>query len=583
MKNGDKEVFYSRLLELLQRIAVSSNEALSEEQAIQLALDEICALTCWPIGHALRLGKESQHLQSTRVWHFSGPGFTDFKTLTESLTFKNGEGLPGRVLATGKAEWISDIHADQGFIRAKVSAAATSSIKSAFAFPILTRDEVVGVLEFFSPIYSEPDEAFLKVMVSIGAQLGRVVERRKAFEALSVSEIRTRRIIESAGEAFVSMDERGVVIDWNNQAETTFGWTRKEALGKFMTELIIPPRFRDPHKTGLAHYLKTGEGPVLFKRIQVFALHRKGHEIPVELAITPLRLEEGHSFQAFLYDISDRLRQEKETKKAEEELREARAMLERRVVERTQELEHANLNLKNEIAIRKRQTEELARSNAELSQFAHVASHDLKEPLRTVRTYVQLLEKKYKDSVDDQGREYIGFVVGGAARMYDLINDLLSYSAVGKADTEFTDADLNRVLENALQGLATQIVETGAKVTSSPLPTLRSNPSQLVQLFQNLIANALKFRGEEKTAIHISAERRGDEYVFSVRDNGIGIAAEYRERVFLMFQRLHSREKYPGTGIGLTICRKIVERHGGRIWVESEPGKGATFFFTLSG
>jgi signal transduction histidine kinase len=226
-------------------------------------------------------------------------------------------------------------------------------------------------------------------------------------------------------------------------------------------------------------------------------------------------------------------------------------------------------------------TEELARSNRDLEQFAYVASHDLQEPLRMVTSYVQLLAKRYKGKLDSDADEFIGFAEDGAIRMWKLIHDLLTYSRVGTWGKELEPIDCEKVLDQSLDNLKMAIEENGAIVTHDPLPTVMADSPQWVQLFQNLIGNAIKFRGNEPPRVHVSASRNGNGWTFSVCDNGIGIAPEYAKRIFVIFQRLHSREKYPGTGVGLAICQKIVERHGGRIWVESEVGKGATFYFTL--
>ncbi|MBM3130846.1 MAG: HAMP domain-containing protein [Chloroflexi bacterium] len=250
--------------------------------------------------------------------------------------------------------------------------------------------------------------------------------------------------------------------------------------------------------------------------------------------------------------------------------------------------------LNREIAERKQAEEklqifaaELERSNKELEQFAYIASHDLQEPLRMVASYSQLLEKRYRGKLDQDANEYIGFAVDGVNRMQRLINDLLAYSRISTRGKEFTPVDCHAVVGQVIANLQIAIQETGALVTCDPLPTVRADESQMIQLFQNLIGNAIKFHGTEPPRVHISARETFEVletskvWTFSIRDNGIGIAPQYRERIFVIFQRLHTREEYSGTGIGLAICKKIVERHNGRIWVESEPGKGATFYFTL--
>ena len=224
---------------------------------------------------------------------------------------------------------------------------------------------------------------------------------------------------------------------------------------------------------------------------------------------------------------------------------------------------------------------DLRRSNAELEQFAYVASHDLQEPLRMVSSYVQLLARRYKGKLDSDADDFIGFAVDGAKRMQILINDLLVYSRVGTRGEPFEPTDCEDVLTQVLANLEVAIRDGSAVVTHNQLPTVVVDGSQLAHVFQNLISNAIKFRGEGAPYVHVAAERKGDEWEFSVADNGIGIDSEFFERIFVIFQRLHGRDEYLGTGIGLSVCKKIVERHGGSMWVESEPDKGTTFYFTI--
>ena len=257
-----------------------------------------------------------------------------------------------------------------------------------------------------------------------------------------------------------------------------------------------------------------------------------------------------------------------ELKQAEQFVIEARDSLERKVQERTLELQTANA--------------ELARSNAELEQFAYVASHDLQEPLRTITNFTELLAKRYKDGLDEKAKGYINFIVESAKQMQLLISDLLTYSRVGVRPKPFTRVSTDAVVKTVLRRLQKTITDSEAEIVCDPLPTVLADETQLVELFQNLIANAVKFRSKLPPRVRVTAKSGESEWQFSVADNGIGIDRRHMDRIFVLFQRLHTHDEYEGTGIGLALCKKIVERHGGRIWVESTPGQGSTFFFTIS-
>ena len=228
-----------------------------------------------------------------------------------------------------------------------------------------------------------------------------------------------------------------------------------------------------------------------------------------------------------------------------------------------------------------RTLEDLERSNKELEEFAYIASHDLQEPLRKIANFSEMLVTQYQGRLDEQAERYFGYIIDGAKRMQALINDLLSYSRVGRAELTLVPASLEEILKGTLSNLQALIQESGAEISHDPLPTLQVNPHQMGQLLQNLITNGIKFHDHRAPRIHLSARQEGQEWVIAVRDHGIGFDPQYVEGIFKVFKRLHSKEQYPGTGIGLAICKKIVERHGGRIWAESEPGRGATFYFTI--
>jgi len=373
--------------------------------------------------------------------------------------------------------------------------------------------------------------------------LTSLADRRFSIQALELeSSRRHHQIIETALDAFVEMDSDGLITNWNARAEITFGRSRSDAIGQSFSKIIIPHQYCDAHTQGLRRFLATGEGPVLNQRIEITALHRDGSVFPIELAISPILWGKRRFYAAFVRDVTER-------KRAEQELA--------------------------------RRAEELARSNADLEQFAYVASHDLQEPLRMVASYTQLLGRRYQGKLDADADEFIAFAVDGATRMQQLIQDLLSFSRVTTKGKELQLTDSRAACDQAIANLRAAMSESGTVVTTGSLPTVRADATQLTQLFQNLIGNAIKYRNECKPEVQVAATPVEDRWVFSVQDNGIGIEPQYFERIFQMFQRLHTRKQYTGTGVGLAICRKIVERHGGRIWVESQPGKGSAFLFTI--
>jgi PAS domain S-box-containing protein len=355
------------------------------------------------------------------------------------------------------------------------------------------------------------------------------------------AESRFSAMAQSAVEAIVSADSAGHILTWNNGARAIFGYMAEEVMGQPLTRLM-PERYHELHRRGLERTGVTGESALMGTVLELQGLRKDGREFPLELTLSTWTSAEGRYYGGIIRDITERQR-------AEQALRQTAA--------------------------------ELAQSNAELAQFAYVASHDLQEPLRAVAGCVQLLQQRYCGHLDAHAHELIAHAVAGATRMHTLIQDLLAYSRVGNRGKSLQPTDCAAVLNDVLANLAVSICESGAVVTAAPLPTVMADPVQLRQVFQNLIGNALKFHGEAPPRIRIEVEREGGEWVFAVCDNGIGIHPQYFERIFQMFQRLHTQREYAGSGMGLAICKKIVEYHGGRIWVTSEPGKGATFFFTL--
>ncbi len=359
------------------------------------------------------------------------------------------------------------------------------------------------------------------------------LERADAPQALLAA------IVQSSHDAIISKDKDGTILTWNPAAEELYGYPAEEAIGQHIS-FIVPRERRASEIHDIMAHLRTSEGT---QRVETERLSKTGKRIEVEVRISPIRNSKGELLgaSAIAHDIGERKRIEREFA---------------------------------------RWRDELAQSNAALERFAYVASHDLQEPLRMVASYVQLIAQRYRGRLDSDADEFIGYAVDGANRMKTMIADLLKYSRAGQGDA-FAMIDSGAALSHALANLQFAIEESGATVTHGQMPIVCGIEPQIAELFQNLIGNALKFRGAEPSRIHISAQRAGDGWEFSIADNGIGIALEYHEKVFEIFRRLHGREKYPGTGIGLTVCRKIVAHHGGQISVQSEEGKGATFRFTL--
>jgi len=352
-----------------------------------------------------------------------------------------------------------------------------------------------------------------------------------------------RGLLEAAPDAMVVVNQTGEIVLLNVQAEKQFGYSRDELVGQKVKN-IIPEGFAErliadgtrSAAEALAQQIGTG--------IELIARRKNRSEFPIELMLSPLESAEGILVTAAIRDITAR--------------------------------KQAEANLLDKV-------EELNRSNEELGQFAYIASHDLQEPLRMVASYTQLLSRRYKGKLDSDADEFIAFAVDGAGRMQRLIQDLLAYSRVGTKGRDLLDTSSEEALLRALMNLRGAIEESGAQVTHDPLPTVRADEIQLVQLFQNLVGNAIKYQSPGVPRVHIAAAKNGGKkWTFSVKDNGLGIDPQYFEKIFGMFQRLHKREEFAGTGIGLAICKKIVERHGGSISVESQPGQGSTFRFALA-
>ena len=432
----------------------------------------------------------------------------------------------------------------EGFAE-RLIADGTRSAAEALAQQIGTGIELIAKRkdgsEFPIEIMLSPLESAEGTLVT--AAIRDISVRRAAERHLAQMEGRYRGLLEAAPDAMVVVNKSGEIVLLNVQAEKQFGYRRDELLGQ-QVKNIIPEGFAErlvadalrSTEDALAQQIGTG--------IELTARRKDRSEFPIEIMLSPLESAEGILVTAAVRDITAR-------KKAEVQL------------------------LRN--------VEELNRSNEELGQFAYIASHDLQEPLRMVASYTQLLSRRYKGKLDADADDFIAFAVDGANRMQRLIQDLLAYSRVGTKGQEMVEISSEDALRQALLNLRATIQESGAEVTHDALPNVLADEMQLTQLFQNLVGNAIKYQSTGIPRVHISVSGiNGAKRKFSIKDNGLGIDPQYFERIFGMFQRLHKREEFAGTGIGLAICKKIVERHGGSISVESEPGQGSTFSFDLA-
>jgi PAS domain S-box-containing protein len=433
----------------------------------------------------------------------------------------------------------------EGFAE-RIIADGTRSAAEALAQQIGMGIELIGRRkdggEFPIELMLSPLQSAEGVLVT--AAIRDISVRKSAETHLAQMEGRYRGLLEAAPDAMVVVNVAGEIVLLNVRAEKEFGYSRDELIGQ-QVKNIIPEGFAEriiadgtrSAAEALAQQIGTG--------IELIARRKDGSQFPIEIMLSPLESTEGILVTAAIRDISLR-------KQSEEHL--------------------------------VKTVSELKRSNDELQQFAYVSSHDLQEPLRMVASYTQLLAKRYQGRLDSDADEFIAFAVDGCNRMQGLIRDLLTYSRAGTDGKALCEVSGEEALEGALTNLRVTIEQSGAFVSHDPLPAIKTDEIQLTQVFQNLIGNAIKYRSVEVPRVHISANTNGDnEWIFSVHDNGLGIAPEYFERVFVLFQRLHGRNEFEGTGIGLAICKKIVERLGGRIWVESQPGNGSTFYFALPG
>jgi len=413
-------------------------------------------------------------------------------------------------------------------------------IKSFIGVPLKHAGRTIGLIALANKEkdYNESDKTAVESM-SVAFVVS--LTRNNSEAALKDSEEMFRAITSSAQDAIIMMDNSGNVSYWNDAAKKIFGYEAEEILGKPLHDYLVPEKYRQAFEWGFARFRFNGKGPAIGKTIELTALRKDGCEFPVELSLSSTKLKDKWNSVAVVRDITTR-------KNIEDKLEEM--------------------------------NEKLNESNKNLQQFAYIASHDLQEPIRMVSSYLTLLSEEYRDKLDEEANEYIDFAVEGANRMRAMVNDLLSYSRVQTRGKKPKPVDAQKVYNRTVDILGILIDEYDAVVTCDPLPEVMADENQLMQVFQNLIKNAIQ-HSVKVPRIHVSVEDKGDKYLFIVEDNGEGIPPEQQSKIFDIFYRGNSNKK-DSTGIGLAICKRIVNRHGGDIWVESELGKGARFHFTLN-
>jgi PAS domain S-box-containing protein len=523
-----------------------SDQALVRAQSEADFMAAVCRIVVEDCGHALVWVGLAEEDEAKTVRPAAQAGFEEGYLETLRITWadtERGRGPTGTAIRTGQPSRCRNMHTDPRFAPWR-DEAIKRGYASSLVLPLLTDGEAFGALSIYS---SQPDgfgNDEVTLLTKLAGDLAYGITelrlraaKERAEEALRQSEERYRGLVELSPEGlFVNRNDRIVLV--NPAALLLFGASSAEQLlGKSPFELFHPD-FHALMRERIGKLLAGQRASLLEEKI----VRLDGVPVDVEVVATPVMDQGERAILVLLRDITER----KQTQAA---------------------LQHT--------------AAELERSNRDLEQFAYVASHDLQEPLRAVGGYVKLLQHRFPDKLDAKAQGYIAGAFEGATRMERLITDLLAYSRVGTHGGNFVPTDLDAVLNQALGNLQVGLESSRAKITRDPLPTLAVDATQMMQLFQNLVGNALKFHGESPPSIHVGAQRQDGRWLISVRDNGIGIEPQYFGKIFQVFQRLHTRKDYPGTGIGLAICKKIVERHGGTIWVESQPGQGSTFNFTI--
>jgi PAS domain S-box-containing protein len=534
-------------LTVARELALVIANAETFEEALEQALGKIGIWGGWDLGEAWVLGANAPALEHRKAWFASSSKFEPFERKTVGVLLERGVGLPGRAWSAGRSVWVSDVKSDPTFLRAEL--AAEVGLAAAMAVPVTAGPDVVAVLCFFRSDVRDEDRLLIDAVDAVAAQLGSLVQRKRAEQELRESESRYRLLAENSTDMITVTDPAGVILYVSPSSVALSGFTPDEMIGRSGFDFVHPDDaglladsfrtlFREQdHVTTPPHRGRRKDGSYGWWESSVRAIRdpRTGRVVEA---------------QASARDVTER-------KQIEDELEMARAELERRAAA-------------------------LERSNVQLERFACDVSHDLGEPLQVMAQASQRLAREHGDRLDGEGRQLLVAMVDGLDRMQTLIGDLLAYSRFSFQPLERSPVDCSALLEDTLGLFEDSIYETSARVTFDELPIVDAHPTQLGQVFQNLLCNALKFsRAGTPPVIHVGAARAAGGWCFSVRDNGIGIDPAKTQRAFEMFGRLNPQNAYAGTGMGLSICKLVVEHHGGRIWVEPAEGGGSVFYFTI--
>jgi PAS domain S-box-containing protein len=502
-------------------------EAGSSHEVLTAAVQTICHFTRCGMGQVwLPAGNV---LVCSPSWYCSGYGFEKLHAASEQVNYEIGEGLPGLAWAKRQPLLLEDLRDAHRFDRAV--AAQRAGVREAMAVPVTGTDGVVAVLELFVTHERAGEPGRLERIARVAEELGPLVERRRAEEALSASQQRFQAVTEAAVDAIVSADSSGRLLTWNGGAERLFGWTAEEVVGRPLT-VIIPERFRQLHQEGIARVGRTGVSKLAGQVVELSGLRRDGTEVPIELSIGSWNGPDGLAFSGVLRDITER-------KRAEAALATA--------------------------------NRELERANAELETLVYSASHDLKSPMVSLLGYLEYLRLDYGEVLGAEGNHYLDRMADSTLYMQQLIHDLIDLSRVGRSGVEPIDVDLHKLVRAIAEDAAA--ANPGAEFRVGRLPVVCGDPVGFRQLFTNLLENAVRHGGRSDLVVVVDGHELPDGGIeLSVRDNGRGVPPEHRERVFGVFERLEGASSSAGTGMGLAICRKIVEVLGGAIGIQGDHG-----------